>query len=107
MPHHTDHSSTSRRHSSHSQRCSNLHVSSANSAPYHPCSGRRCCNLTLAGLHVQAIEEAKDVVRCWLTPTGIVLCVNENFTDWFATAHGDIVGKPIASLAVEQDRMAE
>jgi hypothetical protein len=61
----------------------------------------------VVGTHVQAVEEPKDMVRCWLTPTGLILCVNENFTDWFAMAHGDIVGKPFASLAVEQDRIAE
>ena len=56
---------------------------------------------------VQAVEEPPDVVRCWLTPGGIVLCVNDNFTDWFATVHSNIVGKPFASLAIEQDRIAE
>jgi hypothetical protein len=56
---------------------------------------------------VQPEEDNAAVVNCWVMTTGTVLCVDARFTDWFGKAHVDIVGKPVTTLAVEQDRISE
>ena len=70
------------------------------------------------------------MVNCWVMTDGTVLCVDSRFTDWygcseashpcvamaplnclaacrFGKGHGDIVGRSIATLGVEQDRIRE
>jgi hypothetical protein len=47
------------------------------------------------------------VVKAWVMPGGMVLCVDQRFTDWLGKVPTDCCGKPLASLAVDVDKMHE
>jgi len=58
-------------------------------------------------MHRYAPKQDPDVVRAWITTSGITLCVDRRFTDWLGTSQGECVGRPFAALSEEGRRVEE
>jgi hypothetical protein len=41
------------------------------------------------------------LLQVWATPTGIVLCADERFRDWFGVPSKELVGRSISSLSTD------
>lgn len=42
-----------------------------------------------------------SVVKVWTTPAGIVLCVDEHFSDWFGISSKQVVGRNVGTMTTD------
>jgi hypothetical protein len=55
------------------------------------------------GVVKAAVSDDPTLVKLWATTTGIVLCADARFVDWFGMTTNDLIGKKINSLATDLD----
>jgi hypothetical protein len=41
------------------------------------------------------------LLQVWVTPSGLVLCADERFRDWFGVPSKELVGRSISSLSTD------
>jgi hypothetical protein len=44
-------------------------------------------------------------VRAWLTPSGLLLCVDRRFTDWLGRGQAESVGRAFSSMAEDEQQL--
>ena len=48
-----------------------------------------------------AVTEDPNVVKLWTTTTGIIMCADQKFSDWFGVTPTDMLGRSFTSLGTE------
>jgi hypothetical protein len=61
---------------------------------------RRARNPACMHAH-QAAPAMPSLMRAWLSPTGILLCVDKSFSDYVGWAPSELAGRPLASVCTE------
>eukprot|EP00775_Hariotina_reticulata_P013181 gene13181-13312_t len=54
-----------------------------------------------------ALEEDPSIARVWTTPSGLILCSDIRFCEWFGISSDSLVGKTFSSMAVEPEPLEQ
>jgi hypothetical protein len=50
-----------------------------------------------------AVSEDPNLVKLWTTTTGIIMCADQKFSDWFGMTPTDMLGRSFTSLGSDME----